>query len=320
MRHVFRSTPVGLSLLCLMSAQSAMADTPRNQPTQFPMFLCQLGDTAELFSFQTDANGQWFGQGQLQGWAVSAQQDGWVARNGDDVLILENNSASLLVGGTLLKGQCVDAQSALAPLLQTMDSSAPAVQSQVDETANLVQDGSDPMVSIVLSLLDPDRWDAAKVAAIIDALNLDEPSKSGLKAELKAAASDPRKIAAIARDIKASLAREAATSADLRGQVKDLQRQLKASEQDLNEARQQANQTATLLTKAEEKARAAERAQHDMAAQLASLQAALLQSAADVEKVKSTLTTVVNQLAQAQAYLALANKRIVKLGGAPIRQ
>ena len=291
------------ALLCLIAATPVDAQTAQAVPGTSAFFLCQMGDRAELFTFVSDQSGQWFSQGRLQDWNVTAQPAGWVARRGEDVLILDGKSASLLEGGQLLKGQCVDAQTDLTPLLQSSGNDG-ANFAVPEDAARQSQNDPDQMISLLLSLLDPEGWDATKVGAVIDAMNLDLPAKTGLRAQLKAAASDPQKIAAIAKNIRAAFAEQVAVSSNLQDEVVGLQRQLDATSQDLNETRQKANQTIKLLSRAEANVRAAEKARNDMAAQVRGLQDALTRSQADGQKLKATLSTVVTQLSVAQANLA----------------
>ena len=322
-----------LTLLCLalqMAYQPAWSDTTADAANSLPVYLCQFGDTARLYAFKQNADGQWAGLGQLQGWSVSEQDGGMVARNLNDVLILSNGSASLLQGGRLERGQCVDPSNEMIQLFQPQDPAqgVPADTGQAQQIPNPPADSSTDLTSRrafpdagdILSALDPGNWDAAKVAAIIDALNLDSSERDSLKARLREAAQDPAQIARVARQIREVFGIEIAAAADLRAKLRDTRQNLAAAEQALQEQRQKTRETSALLTQAMNRAGAAEHANQLLARQLAALQAQLDAVTAQDKKLRSDLSAVLVELAVGRANLALANKRIIKLGGVPVRQ
>lgn len=276
-----------------------------------PAFLCQFADTAKAFAFRQGAGDVWQGLGQMQGWEVMVQPDGLVARKGDDVLILDEGTASLLQEGQLLRGTCVDAGEELAQLLseEGPEADAPAERRSMP----------DSLIGEVLSLLDSGNWDEARLEQLIDELDMDRPAKTGLKAELRAAAKDPTRIAALARQIRAAFGQEMATSADLREKLRDAQRELDAVTQALNEARQAVQMGATKVKEAEARASAAVGANARAAEQIANLRSALNAAAKEEDDMRAILATAVESLKFSEARLALANKRIAKLGGVPVR-
>jgi len=56
-----------------------------------------------------------------------------------------------------------------------------------------------------MAALDPANFDAAKVAALIDASALDDATKTALKAGVDAAAADPAKLGEALAAVKAAL-------------------------------------------------------------------------------------------------------------------
>ena len=120
MPHMRKSFFAVLCLLCQMPGQPAWSFDAAT--LQDPIFLCQFGNTARAYAFTRSPDGQWQGQGALQSWTVTVQDDGLVARNADDVLILGNGTASLLTEDGLARGVCVDPRMELAQLF--MDTKA----------------------------------------------------------------------------------------------------------------------------------------------------------------------------------------------------
>ena len=332
MHHARMSIFAGLCLLGQMPAQPAWAFDAAFM--QGPIYLCQFGDTAHAYAFKQEPDGHWEGLGQLQGWSVTVQDDGLVARNADDVLILGGGSASLLQQGRLMRGHCVDPRSELAQLFETeefnhalrddfgSDAAERLPQLPAEPPMGAAETQAelhDPFVADVLSILDPANWDAVQVAAIIDALNLDTSAKLNLKAELKAAARDPARIRGLARQIRAAFGLEIAAATELRARLKETRQELAAVTHALQQLRQNAKDTAARLAVAQAKASAAERANAQAVAQIATLRASLNAALSSEDEMRSTLGTAVALLSATREKLALANKRIAKLGGVPVR-
>lgn len=316
MSHARLAVITTLCVLGQLPAPAAQAFDAASQGVQ--AYLCQFGQTASAFAFRQGPNGEWQGLGQLQGWDVTVQADGLVARSGDDLLILGDGTASLLQQGRLMRGLCVDAGQELAQLLDA-DDLAPredpdpaAVPGRGDDRPDL----PDAWVAEVLSILDPGNWDEAQVARLIDSLDMEAPVKQRLKAELKAAARNPERIAGLARQIREAFGMEVAAAADLRARLKDTRRELAAVSRALDDQRQKAQMSATQLAAAEVRARAAEA---ETAAQIANLRAALNAAAGEEDKMRAALAATTRNLAASEARLALANKRLTKLGGVPVR-
>ena len=324
MHHTRMSIFAGLCLLGQMPFQPAWAFDAAFM--QGPIYLCQFGDTAHAYAFKQEPDGHWEGLGQLQGWSVTVQDDGLVARNADDVLILGGGSASLLQRGRLVRGNCVDPRTELAQLFESDDFGSDAAERLPQLPAEPPMGAAetqaelhDPFVADVLSILDPANWDAVQVAAIIDALNLDTSAKLNLKAELKAAARDPARIRGLARQIRAAFGLEIAAAAELRAKLKETRQELAAVTHALQQLRQNAKDIAALLAVAQAKASAAERANAQAVAQIATLRASLNAALSSEDEMRSTLGTAVALLSATREKLALANKRIAKLGGVPVR-
>lgn len=324
MHHARMSIFAGLCLLGQMPFQPAWAFDAAVM--QGPIYLCQFGDTAHAYAFKQEPDGHLEGLGQLQGWSVTVQDDGLVARNADDVLILGGGSASLLQRGRLVRGHCVDPRTELAQLFESDDFGTDAAEQlpQLPVEPSLGADETqaelhDPFVADVLSILDPANWDAVQVAAIIDALNLDTSAKLNLKAELKAAARDPARIRGLARQIRAAFGLEIAAAAELRAKLKETRQELAAVTLALQQLRQNAKDNAARLAVAQAKASAAERANAQAVAQIATLRASLNAALSSEDEMRSTLGTAVALLSATREKLALANKRIAKLGGVPVR-
>lgn len=195
--------------------------------------------------------------------------------------------------------------------------------------------------SDLLIALDPQNWDAAKVAAIINALNLDNSTKDNMRAELKAAARDPVRIERLVRQIEEAFGIGAAATDELRAKLRDMRQELASTNQAFDEQRQRLKETSARLTDAVAKANAAQYANQALSAQLTAAQrdaagaqrdsagarkdltAAqrdLAAAAARYEALRASFSTMLLQLSDTRAYLATANKRIVKLGGVPVRQ
>lgn len=285
--------------LSLMAGHAWAFDTTQTAPA----FLCEFADTAKAFAFRQGQEGEWEGLGQLQDWSVTVQEDGLVARNGEDVLILDDDTASLLQGGQLVRGTCVDAGAEFAQLLGD----------NAEETdAPRRRRGPEALIAEVLSVLDPGNWDEAQVAQLIDELDMDAPAKMGLKAELRAAARDPARIAGLARRIRAAFEQELAASSDLRARLKDAQQELDDVTQALEAARRDAQTGAAQAKAAEARARTAESANARAVEQIAALRSALNAAATEEDRMRAALDAAIERLAQ-------ANKRIAKLGGIPLR-
>ena len=322
----------GLCLICQIAGQPARAQG--EAAVQVPVFLCQFGDAAHAYAFRQGAEGQWHGLGQLRDWSVTVQDDGLVARNADDVLILSEGSASLLQGGNLVRGQCVDPTTELAELFATGDfypaadvgpcgDEAGRLPRLPDEPptddARIQMEIPDPWVADVMTILDPGNWDAAQVAAIIDALNLDNSAKLSLKSELKAAARDPARIPGLARQIRAAFGLEISAGTELRAKLRETRRDLAVVSAALEEQRRNAAETLALLAAAQAKARTAERASAQAAVQTAALRTALNAAIASEDRMRLTLAAAAAQLLESSEKLALANRRITKLGGVRVQ-
>ncbi|MBC7478893.1 MAG: hypothetical protein H7317_12495 [Pseudorhodobacter sp.] len=364
------STVAILALALQMSGQPGWAQSNDQAAARLPVYLCQFGGVAHVYAFKQAEDGQWQGLGQLQGWTVTEQNGGLVARNATDAIMLGDGSASLLQEGQLVRGQCADPSAELAQLFETEDFSQAMrddAGDQAPDTPPLDPSGdtssrqgqADPDL---MSMLDPQNWDAAKVAAIIDALNLDTSAKSTLKAELNAAARDPVRIERLIRQIQAAFGTKDGATDDLRAKLRATRQDLAAADRALaaqGERLQEANarlsdaaakadaaersneklsarladavgkanatersneKLSARLADAVGRVNAVERSNEQLSAQLAATQRDLAAAAGRDEKMRTALSAALVQLTTAREALGTANKRIVKLGGVPVRQ
>jgi len=352
------STVAILALSLQMAGQPGWSQSSDRAEAQLPVYLCQFGDTAHVYAFKQRPNGQWDGLGQLEGWKVTEQNGGLVARNATDTIMLGDGSASLLQEGRLVQGKCADATQELAQLFETEDfTQGDTGQKTAERIPDPPQDPAagdeasrmaPQLDSDLLIALDPQNWDAAKVAAIINALNLDNSTKDNMRAELKAAARDPVRIERLVRQIEEAFGIGAAATDELRAKLRDMRQELASTNQAFDEQRQRLKETSARLTDAVAKANAAQYANQTLSAQLTAAQrdaagaqrdaagairyaagarkdltAAqrdLAAAAARYEALRASFSTMLLQLSDTRAYLATANKRIVKLGGVPVRQ
>ena len=329
---------LGVTVMCLLAqalGNSVSANPLGDALSRLPIYLCQFGDTLHAYAFRQGSDDSWTGLGQLQGWNVTVQSDGLVARKGDDVLILGKSGASLVEQGHLVTGQCADPRAELAQLFASDD----VYQTLLgdigsEEAARLRQQAADlsthetalpnaepqlapndPAAGDMSSFIDPTTWDEEKVAALIDALTLDDPARLSLKDQLRAAGRDPSRIDEVARLIRRALVANIAPTAQLRAKLKEANRNLDAATAALGDERQVAQNVAARLADSETRATAAERISNRTAAQYADAQSALRQQ--DVALKRATqetavlhqqLTTVQGQAQQLQGALAEATR------------
>ena len=100
----------------MRTGQAAWGDPVSDGLTQAPVYLCQFGTAVSAYSFRQHADGHWEGLGPLEGWNVIAQEDGLVARNSDQLLVIGEGPDSLVQGGQVVQGECADARDALPQL------------------------------------------------------------------------------------------------------------------------------------------------------------------------------------------------------------
>lgn len=271
MNHFRMSTAVLLALSLQISGQPGWSQSSAEASPEIPVYLCHFGDTAHVYAFKQTPDGQWQGLGELQDWNITEQNGGLVARNATDTLMLGEGSASLLQDGRLVQGECADATDELAQLFASEGASQgapddgsqngkqipdPPLDPSADDQARLAPQ-LDPDL---LTALDPQNWDAAKVAAIINALNLDNSSKSNMQAELRAAARDPVRIAKLVRQIEAAFGTNSAAIDELRARLRETRDQLASVNQAFDDQRQRLKDTAARLDDAVAKANAAQQA------------------------------------------------------------
>ncbi|MBC7739878.1 MAG: hypothetical protein H7245_22310 [Candidatus Saccharibacteria bacterium] len=305
---------VGLSILTqgvLLPATSANA-----QQTEASVYLCQFGDTTQAYAFQTSAKGQLEGIGPLQGWTAVVQKGGLVARNEDQLLVIGDGPDSLVQGGKIVQGDCTDAAGDLAQVFEngglatTPDTteSAPRTDTKTERAQPDPQEfasdaqiaGSDDMLAGMLAILDPQAWDSAKVAAIVDILSLDPSAKNDLKSALRSAGSDPVRIGAIARQIQRAISSEVENAAQLKARLQDARRELEATNRALDEQRQRVERLTGQLTSAEARATAAERQQSKTVALLGAAQRGLQEKVAELNRANRNLAALRNELQATQ--------------------
>jgi len=321
------SALAGLLLIAPLPAPSAWADTLDDGLTVLQLYLCQFGDTANVYGARQGLEGQLEGLGQLQGWNVTVKDDGLVATNSGTVFMVSRGSATLVQQGQLVQGQCVDVRSDMAQLVTPENTPAAPrdgldgqVLASPDNSAGLpAQVPSDAWVAGVLSLLDQGAWDPEQVAALVDALTLDNSAKVNLKAELRAAGKDQARIASVARQIQRAFGLEIAAAADLRVKLRAAKGELATMTQALAEQRRITEDTMAQLAAAQTKTHAAERANNQTTALLGAAQRAL--SAKDIELAKSAqdvallnqqVTTMQGQLGAFQGALVAAATKEAK--------
>lgn len=345
MNHFRMSTAVLLALSLQISGQPGWSQSNVEATPEIPVYLCHFGDTAHVYAFKQTPDGQWQGLGELQDWNITEQNGGLVARNATDTLMLGEGSASLLQDGRLVQGECADATDELAQLFASEGASQGAPDDGSQNGKQIPDPPLDPsgddqarlapqLDPDLLTALDPQNWDAAKVAAIINALNLDNSSKSNMQAELRAAARDPVRIAKLVRQIEAAFGTNSAAIDELRARLRETRDQLASVNQAFDDQRQRLKDTAARLDDAVAKANAAQQANAALSAQvtaaqrdaaaarkdLATAQRDLAAASARYESMRASFATMLLQLDATRNDLATANKRIIKLGGVPVRQ
>lgn len=282
---------LGISLMTSVFGQAAWSDPLSDGLTQAPVYLCQFGTTVSLYSFRQEADGHLEGLGPLEGWNVMVQEDGLVARNSDQLLVIGEGPDSLVQGGEVVQGECADAQSALPQLFGNdaagggsgiLGGGEPdafatdlSIREQEALLAGSLPANSDLWVAGILSIFNSGAWDADKVAAIVDALSLERSLKMSLKAELKAAGRDPARVASLARQIQRVIVLQAVATAEVRTKLQDSRLELAVVTRALEVQRQRAEESSRLLAAAKAKASAAERANNQTAALLKAAQRAL---------------------------------------------
>lgn len=323
----------GMCLLGQALVEPASANPLSDALSRLPVYLCQLGDTLHAYAFMQGSDDSWIGLGQLHGWNVTMQSDGLVARQGENILILGNTSASLVEQGHLVTGHCADPRRELVQLFASNDLYQELLYKVGDQTtagqtpvvtnpdAALPNEAPqiapvDPAADDAASFMDPATWDEEKVAALVDALSLDDPVSLSLKVQLKEAGRDPGRIADVARQIQRALVSNIAPVAQLRSELKEANRNFDAATAALADERHVAQITAEQLANSEARATAAERASKKAAAQYADAQAALRkqdvalkQSSEANAALQQQLTTVQAQAQELQGALTASNGR-----------
>ncbi len=311
---------VGLTFMTGGVFQPAWSQSASDDLTGATVYICQFGDTVQAYPFNVGAGGQLEGLGPLQGWNTVAQEGGLVATNAGQVLIIGDGPDSLLQDGQLVQGQCTDASGDLAQMLddgnlgaQRGDTETEPSNDVATELAMPEEDVastgrqraiSDDLLAGMLAILEPQAWDIAKVAAIVDLLSLDQASKIGLKAALRSAGDDPARIRAIARQIQNAIGVEVEHAAQLRSRLQEARRDLEAKNRALAEQRQRVQNIAAQLSGAEARAGAAERLQNQTAALLGAAQRGLKEKVAELAKAAQTLASVKNRLNDSQQQTA----------------
>ena len=309
---------VGLSFMASGLVKPAWSDAVGDSMPQASVYLCQFGDTVQSYAFEANAAGQLEGVGPLKGWTAEAQAGGLVARNAGQMLIIGEGLDSFVQDGQLVQGQCADATDVLAQLnsgggvgtlpgntvpgntvpdntVQTPSNANPTdlALPEADASASDVQPQiSDDWLAGMLAILDPQAWDAAKVAAIVDVLSMDDSAKMTLKAALRAAGTDPSRIRAVARQVQYALGAEIASAARLRARLQNTRRDLDAATSALDEQRQRVQMISAQLDGAEARAGAAERAQSQISALLGAAQRALSLKNAELGRAAQSLAAL----------------------------
>lgn len=352
---------VGLFTVSPAFCQAAWSDPVSDGLTPDSVFLCQFGTTVSAYNFRQEADGHWEGLGPLAGWNVMTEQNGLVARNADQLLVIGEGIDSLVQGDQVVQGQCAEAKGALPQLFGSEYPGTVAGPSELDPLlpglsiaqqeallAGTYPEMSDIWVAGILSIFNPGAWDAESAIALVDALSLDDALKMSLKAELKAAGSDPIRIARLSGQIQRLIGLTAAATDAVRAKLQESRRDLAAMTRAFDAQRQRAEETSRLLAAAKAKASAAEKANslitalfetaqralrekdaalsrsaHDIAAlrkQITAQQADLgaLQTALDatIDQQQDTnleVAALIQELEETRARLARANKRIEEL-------
>lgn len=307
---------VGLSIMTQGLLQPAWSDPVSDGLTEASVYICQFADTLQAYAFKKSAAGQLEGLGPLQGWSAVVQEGGLVARNSDQVLIIGEGPDSLVQNGQLVQGQCTDAVGNLAQLFDNDSLGAAPGDTEAEPSNDVPTDLaltekdafapgiqlaiSDDLLAGMLAILNPQAWDTAKVAAIVDILYLDQASKMGLKAALRTAGNDPARISAIARQIQRAIGVEVESAAHLRARLQDARRNLEATTRALEEQRRRVQKIAAQLTGAEARAGAAERLQNQSAALLGAAQRGLKEKEAALSRSAQYLAALKNRLGETQ--------------------
>ena len=307
---------VGLSFITPGLFQPAWSDPVSDGLTQSSVYICQFGETVHAYVFKVGAAGQLEGLGPLQGWSAVAQAGGLVASTAGQMLIIGEGPDSLVQDGQLVQGQCADAAGELAQLFDNGSLDAALGNTEAEPSNDFPADlalpekdvfapGIQPVISDdwlagVLAILDPQAWETAKVAAIVDALSLDHASKMGLKAALMSAGNDPARIRAVARQIQHAIGVEVSSAVQLRARLQDTRRDLEATTRALEEQRQRVQNISAQLTGAEARAGAAERTQNQTAALLGAARRAISQKDAELGRSAQNLAALNHRLVAAQ--------------------